>query len=337
MASPSSPSVGPRALNAMNLDMDVKYKSYLDEWESHPNCSFLFAGGDVKQIMAKNQPPNMIEVSTAEYSLICKISEYKKPFISFIDRITMVFGVDLSGHGATGSLQRYFALSDRDCQCCQLHCNGFSNFVRLTLYGYISEDCSCYARWVFTCSGKEYGRRICRIPMGTLKQLWRNSPATQILKRNSSLLPQITSAFGANKSVLETIDELKKQQQVQMLLTDIVNVVNYNCGQIQQLPDSEAQLKSLLPQITWAFGANKSVHVTIDELKKQQQCSDATVVEWANEALQGLGKGAPFSLYLIQNYFSKVASALGKNDNQLSRVSLDFLPFRFFRHMVASF
>ncbi|KAM1501189.1 hypothetical protein EV2_027055 [Malus domestica] len=71
-----------------------------------PKCSFLFAGGDVKQIMAKNQPPNMIEVSTAEYSLICKISEYKKPFISFIDRITMVFGVDLSGHGATGSLQR---------------------------------------------------------------------------------------------------------------------------------------------------------------------------------------------------------------------------------------
>ncbi|XP_068343053.1 3-hydroxyisobutyryl-CoA hydrolase-like protein 3, mitochondrial [Pyrus communis] len=100
--------------------------------------------------------------------------------------------------------------------------------------------------------------------------------------------------------------------------TEIVNVVNYNCGEIQQQPRFEAQLRSLLPQITSAFGANKSALVTIDELKKQQQSSEATVVEWANEALQGLGKGAPFSLYLMQNYFSKVASALGENDNQLS-------------------
>ncbi|KAM1704080.1 hypothetical protein FF2_026061 [Malus domestica] len=190
----------------------------------------VIAGKDIKMVVAEIQKdkntPLVPKVSTAEYSLICKISEYKKPFISFIDRITMVFGVDLSGHGRYRIITKRTVLAIPD---------GFSHVAARSTGGgsagmpFLSSDAISDAFVGLTLVGiitlsnafleiKDTPLTVLRIPMGTLKQLWRNSPATQILKRNSSLLPQITSAFGANKSVLETIDELKKQQQVQMLL-----------------------------------------------------------------------------------------------------------------------
>lgn len=46
----------------------------------------------------------------------------------------------------------------------------------------------------------------------------------------------------------------------------------------------------------------------------------AAVSEWANDALAGLKKGAPFSLCLTQKHFSRVASSYGNNENYLSKV-----------------
>ncbi|KAG7021275.1 3-hydroxyisobutyryl-CoA hydrolase-like protein 3, mitochondrial [Cucurbita argyrosperma subsp. argyrosperma] len=212
----------PKALNAMNLDMDIQYKKYLDEWEEDPRVKCVLvegsssrafcAGMDIKGVVAeiqKDKNTSLVQkVFTAEYSLICKIADYKKPYLSFMDGITMGFGIGLSGAylGLTG--KRISTPSD-------------ALYVGL---------------------GTHY------VPSGNLG----------LLKEGL-----LTSNFSE---------------------------------------DPHQDIKTLLA-------------------KYSSDPESPPMAEWAKESLQGIGKGAPFSLALTQKYFSKVAAALGSSNSELSTLN----------------
>ncbi|KAE8671401.1 hypothetical protein F3Y22_tig00111954pilonHSYRG00045 [Hibiscus syriacus] len=93
-----------------------------------------------------------------------------------------------------------------------------------------------------------------------------------------------------------------------------LTVSTYNFG-VMQFGGSRQGPCNIAGQINRLVRRSQSLR-NISKAQKLQFLS--AVAEWANDALQGLGKGAHFSLFLTKNYFSKVASGYGKHGNEFT-------------------
>ncbi len=107
----------PRALNALSLEMIRAIRAQLDVWAKEPSVRAVVirgagdkafcAGGDVRAVAAslgqpvpEGQQPLSSAYFREEYALNHRIHFYEKPYLAFVDGISMGGGLGLSRHGS---------------------------------------------------------------------------------------------------------------------------------------------------------------------------------------------------------------------------------------------
>ncbi|KAI5057403.1 hypothetical protein GOP47_0027418 [Adiantum capillus-veneris] len=289
----------PKALNAMNLEMDMAYKSYIEAWEKSATVKAILvqsssprafsAGMDIKSVAAAIQDdrktPFVSKVFEAEYTLICKIARLQKPYISIMDGITMGFGIGLSCHGSYRIITERTVLAMPE--------NGIGLFPDVGFAHAVAKSPGKGALGAYLALT---GTRI-------------NNPADALY-----------SGIGTHYVPSEKLDLLKEALLCMDFASDAHGSLQSVLSEFSPGLMSTAYLERLLPSIVSSFGGGKSVSESIADLKEKEASSDPEVAEWAKNALLGIAKGAPFTLSVTQQHFSSVAAAALNLESELHEI-----------------